>query len=140
MNCDNSIFFYDAKRRKTYLTNNMTVLKTFIEAIIVLVKEFPQNYFVVENKDIDKYETISQNFFKTINKYHCKTRKPVPDDIKAKGQNLYDWLIKSFKEAVYMPAPGRYKVNEYGFIIKTMLSDLEGYATNAETDYCFKSS
>lgn len=140
MDSNNSIFVLDVRKRKWFITNNIKVIKNFMETIVVITKYFPQNYLLFrDDGEIDKFETISQELFKIIGKYlNGKNRKSVPDDIRAKSQNHYDWFIKSIKDVVYMPPPGRYQINEYGLIIKTMLSDLEGYATNAIQDYCFK--
>lgn len=140
MDSNNSIFVLDVRKRKWFITNNIKVIKNFMETIVVITKYFPQNYLLFrDDGEIDKFETISQELFKIIGKYtNGKNRKSVPDDIRTKSQNHYDWFIKSIKDVVYMPPPGRYQINEYGLIIKTMLSDLEGYATNAIQDYCFK--
>lgn len=53
-------------------------------------------------------------------------------------QNIFDWLIKLKKEKLYMPQP-RYQICHQGIVIRTLLSDLEVYASN-KLEYLHKTN
>lgn len=127
------LFEYIGKRNKFKFSNEIYLVKTFIDAIILILKsDHHQNYLVVTNQDVIRFNAISEQFNSFIKKYITGGNRRVisnEDDLIV-IQNLYDWLIKSLKKTVFVMPPPRYQITDHGLVIRTLLTDLEVYASN----------
>lgn len=126
---------------KYKLSKDVYIVKSFIETILLILKsdDYPQNYLVLTAYDVTQLDTIAQQFILKIKKYANGSNRKYIDDVQDRLiiQNLFDWLIKQIHKTVYTMPPPRYTICEHGMVIKTLLEDLDAYATNTE-DYLEK--
>lgn len=139
-NPEDGLFVIHPRKRKWMLGAQIESIDAFATTIIQIAKDYPQNYLVVEDKDIQKMLVLEEQFHKLVKTYSSsKKLKFVSDEKRREIQNTFDWLVKIIKDTVWMPAPGqRHKVSEFGEIIKMLLHEIEIYTTNCVTDYCIK--